>query len=325
MNSDFLSPDEIEALFDAASEGKLPTGSPAAAARRERWVRTVDFTRPTKFSSEQQRRLKRALDTFCRTGAARLGAERIPAEFEVLEVSQLTWADAYNLIPPNSVSGLVLTEGIEQPMLLSVELAFVVAALERLLGGDGSAEPPKERKLTEMDLALARRLLATMVEPLSSIWEETAGAALSLKTIDHVGEATHAAATSEPTLVLTLEARLRRVSSTMQLLLPFAAIAPVISGFSSGDGDVAVGPEDAAAVRAGLSAVDVTLRAEVADVRLSINEVLALKPGDVVTLDAKAGSDVLLFADRTPVLRTRPGRSGTRRAIQVIDREVSEK
>jgi flagellar motor switch protein FliM len=46
--------------------------------------------------------------------------------------------------------------------------------------------------------------------------------------------------------------------------------------------------------------------------------VLALRPGDIVKLDAMAGDDAAVYADGVPVHRARAGRSGTRRAIQIL-------
>ena len=50
-----LSEDAIAALVDAARDGRLPEEKPAPQRRRR--MRAVDFTRPTKFTSEQERRL----------------------------------------------------------------------------------------------------------------------------------------------------------------------------------------------------------------------------------------------------------------------------
>jgi flagellar motor switch protein FliM len=66
VSGQVLSPDAIAALVEAAKEGRLPEDS-AADRSRQRRMRTVDFTRPTKFMSDQERRIKRALETFCRT------------------------------------------------------------------------------------------------------------------------------------------------------------------------------------------------------------------------------------------------------------------
>ncbi|MDX6729416.1 MAG: flagellar motor switch protein FliM, partial [Baekduia sp.] len=53
--SDFLDANEIEKLFTRASEGNLPVESEERQGSRARWLRTVDFTRPTKFSTDQER------------------------------------------------------------------------------------------------------------------------------------------------------------------------------------------------------------------------------------------------------------------------------
>ena len=60
-------------------------------------------------------------------------------------------------------------------------------------------------------------------------------------------------------------------------------------------------------------------RVQVAAVELPIEEVLALRPGDVLRLAAPAEAGVTLYADQVPVQRAKPGRSGSRRAVQIIE------
>jgi flagellar motor switch protein FliM len=73
-------------------------------------------------------------------------------------------------------------------------------------------------------------------------------------------------------------------------------------------------------VRAAVGRVEMTVRAEVAAVDLPIEDVLALQPGDVLRLDARADDGVTLFAGAVPMHRAMPGRSGGRRAVQVTER-----
>ncbi len=71
------------------------------------------------------------------------------------------------------------------------------------------------------------------------------------------------------------------------------------------------------AVRTAVGRVGVTVRAEVAAVELPIEQVLALQPGDVLSRGAPAEAGVTLYADKVPVHRAKPGRSGARRAVQI--------
>jgi len=323
--SGFLDGAEIEQLFAAASEGKLPTAEvDEHKGRRARWLRTVDFTRPTKFSTDQERRIRRALDTFCERVATRLVAEhRTPIEMEIIDVGQFTWSNAFAQIPEHSLYVRLDTAPHPARMLLAAEIPMILVALERMLGGRDAA--PRDRELTTIDLMVAERLFGTIVGELSQIWFDIAEMTFAVGHVDTQSETVQVAAGSEPTLALTLEARLEGLSSTLSLLVPFAAIAPVASAFSRHEeGGARYDPASAAAVHRSVSLVDVTLRAEVADTVLSLEEVVALQPGDVVRLDAPADAEVTLYADRTAVHHARAGRSGKYRAVQITTPVIPE-
>jgi flagellar motor switch protein FliM len=322
MTGQHLSPDAIAALVEAAKEGRLPEDTGADRSRQRR-MRTVDFTRPTKFTSDQERRIRRALETFCRTASTRLSAElRMPLELEVINVSQLTWGNAHAQVPSRSVSCLIDVPDVPTRMLLSAELNLVLSAIELLLGGAGAHDGARQRdrRLTDIDWALARHFLDRLIAQLSIVWQDIAEVGLGLAGLDMHLETAQTAPVSEPTLGLTIEARMDRDSSTLALLLPFSAIAPVAHRFSSREDASSEDPRETAAVRDAVGRVEMTVRAEVAAVDLPIEQVLALQPGHVLRLDARADDGVTLYADAVPMHRALPGRSGGRRAVQVTDR-----
>jgi flagellar motor switch protein FliM len=311
--------DRIAALMAAAGQARRPAEGETVAGRRPRWLRTVDFSRPTKFTTDQERRLTRAIEAYCRTASARLAAERVPCELELLDCSQHTWSNAQAHVPPGSVVALAAVEPLGTRIVLSAENPLLLGALEALLGGQPERAPRADRKLTDIDLLLIRRVFETLIEALSSVFADHAGIELKVTDVDPAGETTYLEQPSEPTLALTMEARLGRASTVMVLLLPYHAVEPVLGRFSGRD-DANDGPDPRTvdAVRAGVARVDVTVRAEVADRIMPVHEVLALEPGDVVKLGAAAGSQVTLYAEDVPVHRARPGRSGSRRAVQVL-------
>ena len=318
MSGEVLSADAIAALVEAAKDGRLPDEQPAASRRRSR-VRTVDFTRPTKFSADLERRLKRSLDTFCRTASTRLSAElRMPLDLELLSVAQLTWANAHAQVPPKSIAAIVETAPLGTRLLLSAERDLVMTSIDLLLGADGDA-PVIDRRLTDIDWAVGRHFLDRLLSQLSVIWNDIAEIELAIGALDLHLETAQLAPVSEPTLSLTMEARLAGNSSTLTLLTPYTSIAAVAQRLASrdDDGGVTAGDGHHERLSRAVGGVDVTVRAEVAAVELPIERVLALRPGDVLPLQAPAAAGVTLYADQTPVHRGRPGRSGSRRAVQV--------
>src|ERR1700749_1491573 len=113
-------------------------------------MKTIDFTRPTKFTPDHERRLGRALAAFCRTSSTRLSAElRLPIELEFVEATQLTWANAHDRLDAPAPGGGVARRPPGTELLLGVDRAFMVTGIESRLSG-APDEPVADRRLTEI-------------------------------------------------------------------------------------------------------------------------------------------------------------------------------
>lgn len=313
-------PDEQVA---AARDGALPDAAAPTASQRRKRVRTLDFTRPSKFTTDQQRRLERAHETFCRTASTRLSAQlRVSVSLELVDTAQVTWTSALEELPESSITAIVDVEPHGGRMLLCVELSLVLSLIECLLGGGAEGEPEggiASRHLTDVDLALTRRILQTLLDELSiSVGELSEGLRFGLSDLETERAPSGIAPLSEPTMALTLAARLGGMSAPFMVLIPHRAIEPVLIASDPAVAEVEV--DAATAVGEALGAVQVQLRAEVGSIDLPLDEVLALRAGDIVRLAEGAGAGgVTLFADQVALHRARLGRNGRRRAIQIIE------
>ena len=318
--NDVLSNEQVAALVEAAKQGQTGTPEPAQK-RRARRVRDIDFSRPSKFAQDQQRRLERAHESFCRTSGQFLSTELLtPIELEVLSLDQLTWSTAIGQIPQPSICATIECRPLGTQVLMTAELALMLRLAERLLGGT-SATLVKPRELTEIEVALVRRVFDTLLEQLSATWSELAGITTHLLAVESQIANINLAPPSEPTLMLTIEVKFDGSSSTMALVLPHRSVEPALEHLSGSQfGEVRIDAGAKAAVRTGVAAVEVELRAEVASRQMPVEEMLALKPGDVLRFRVPAASGVTLFAGQVPAHRAQPGRNGNWRAVQVAGR-----
>jgi flagellar motor switch protein FliM len=326
--SEVLSNEQVADLVAAAKEGTIPSSAPQRRGRPRR-VRDIDFSRPSKFTQEQVRRYLRAHDAFCRTVSTRLSAElRTPVELEAINADQLTWSSALGEIPQPSLLAFVETEPHGTLLLLSAELPTVMRLVDLLLGGTGQVQT-SGRELSEIELSLAARVFHTIVDQLSITWQELFDTSLTLRHLETQIANANFVPSTEPTLILTLEARSgQAASSTVTLAVPYRSIETVVGKLSANVYDLG-GPapdEDSAnAVRASLTNVAVELRAEIASTGMSVGDVLGLSVGDVIRFDSPASAGITLCADTVPIHRARPGRSGNHRAVEVVERlEESE-
>ena len=314
-----LSEEQVAALVAAAKDGHLPDGSAQLPPSRRRRVRKIDFTRPSKFTTDQQRRLERAHETFCRSVSTRMSAElRAPISVELIDTAQLTWANALDEVPRRSVSGIVEVAPIDGRILITAELTLLLGLLERVLGGQ-TGERPAERTLTDVDRALVTRLFQSLLDELSISFGDLAELQFRLIDLETERAPAQLAPLSEPTLAMTFEFKLGRQSSTMVLLIPHRAIEPVLRTAGATQQDADMRADAAAAVGEAMGEVIVQLRAEVGSVDMSLGAVLALRPGDILRLDgAAAEGSVTLYADAVALHRAKLGRNGRRRAVGVL-------
>jgi flagellar motor switch protein FliM len=315
--ADTLSSDQIEALFEAAENGSLP----ATDAQRQRSARVtpVDFTRPSKFTKDQERTLRRAHETFCRTASTGLGADmRTTIDLEVVGVAQQNWSNAVLEIGSDAVCAIVEAQPLGTKLLMSVERIFALTLIERQCGGS-LVKVPADRPLTDIDMVMTRRIFRLFVEQLSLVWNEFAGVTLELTDIEPEPGSAQIATLSEPTLTVTIEIRMNRGSFTLSILLPWSSIEHASGRFNLGEHDGrSDDPRDGQAMNTALGAVPVNLRAEIGAAELTAAELLALGEGDIVRF-GNASAGVTLFADDVPLHSARPGRDGGRRAVQIVE------
>jgi flagellar motor switch protein FliM len=284
-------------------------------------MKKIDLTRPTKFTPDHERRLGRALAAFCRTSSTRLSAElRLPIELEFVEASQLTWANAHERLASSSLCAVVDLRPIETQVLLAADSGFILTGIESLLSG-GPEEPPADRRLTEIDLALARRLFDDLLGQLTVVWRDLTGAELVLAGIDSQLETAGVAPVSEPTLELAMRAHMLDREFALTLLLPHRAIAPVEERILGrrGAGDEAADPVTGLRLREAMAGIEVALRAEIAGPQTPAADVLGLTPGATLRLGGRVGEGLALCVEGVRVMRAKPGRSGSRRAVQVLE------
>jgi len=321
--SDILNPDQIAALFEAAKSGEVPE-TPVHTNRRQQRMRSVDFSRPTKFTTDHQRRIARSVDAFCLGAATRLTAElRASVEFETLNTTQVTWAAAQALLPSSSLAVIVALEPLGTRMLMTVESQFVLTAIEGLLGGS-TERAPKPRRFSEIDWMLSRRLVDSLVHQLSAAFHDIGGnLSFTVEDIAQQTDATSIASVSEPTYVVMIESRLAGHSTALSLLIPWVAIDP-IADLIAGRDESGGGPALDTGIDRALAAAPVTIRAEVAALGLPLADVLSLQPGSVIRLGALASDGVSLYAENVRIARAAPGANGVRRAVQVLEHQEED-
>jgi flagellar motor switch protein FliM len=301
-------------VSQATSSGAQAQAERATTAEAQ----PLDFSQPTKFTTELRRRIAGVLTPFCKATAARMATElRAPVLMRQIEARQLTWTAARSALPQDALLVALEVKPIGKQMLLAVEHPLILRTLNCLLGGSAAGAPPA-RRLSDIDWALTRRLLDSIALQLSSVWRDLGGLELEVQEIDLDGDAGMFVPIGEPTYAATLECTVAELRSEIALLIPWGAIEPVVGEILGVGGEPqAPDPQQTRGLQRRLASADLLVRAEIGATQLGVEQVLALGPGSVLRLDTHAEHGVRLLAERVALARGMPGRSGAHRAVKL--------
>lgn len=286
-------------------------------------ISSVDFRQPTRFTHEHQRALQRGNDMFCRAAANRLTAlTSIAAEMRPLEPVQLSYGQALPALGDPDVMALVdVSNGSRLALTFSAGLLLAVA--ERLLGGTDavSVTAEDEHALTDIELRVSEQAIGMIVAALSATWSENLGLTLSLGAVSTTPQLVQLVAPSEPTMALPYRLSYGGLESDVCVIVPHTAVSTALEAASTRRGAAIQQPgQTTRPVGPAVAEVPIVTRAEVSGIEMTIGELQALQPGDVVALAAAAHRPVTLWADDRPVHAARVAVRGSRRVAQVLQR-----
>src|SRR4051794_39938266 len=308
-------PDVTQALPSEPAFSARPDFGP-----RQARVQEIDFRRPTKFARDLVRRLEHAHESFCRTASSGLSAElRTSVELSVAGSEQLPYGTAMAETQPDSMLAVLNVAPLETEVAMVVEMPLALRLVDRLLGGSGKPREGASDTLTDLEIMILRRVLKSLVEPLSATWLDLADVHFSFASMQTSPMTFQLVPPSEPVLMLHLEARVDGLVSPLVMCIPYRSVDAIVGKLEQRhyDGHEIVDATAAGKVREAISGVDVELRAEAGAVELKASDVLAIRVGDVIRLRRPADRGVGVYARDVPTYVATPRRHGNARAVEI--------
>jgi flagellar motor switch protein FliM len=320
MSGHTLSQEEIAALAAAVRDGEDIAFTPTPTGR-ERRVVEYDFAAPIKLSPDQQYQLERLYEGYCRRATTRISPTmRTLTEMEVISVEQLSWSEAVQRLPEDFAAAIVVDGSEALQMMFCSDLPFVWHCTSRLLGGaQGMTWKSSRGHLTDIERTMGDVVFNQFVDELEQTWSSVLPTDMRSSGVRVDAGNSHLAPPREPTVLVTLEVRFDRQSHVLWLVSPYRTVEPAAGKLVQGYLDGTMPVEGAVRMEDALDEVEIEVRVEVGATHLPMAEVLTIAPGSLLTLDTSADQGMVLYTAAQAVFRVRPGRDGTRRALEIAE------
>ncbi len=301
--SDILDQSEIDALLNAVEGGAMGVGIAAydeSEDARGINVQAYDFKRPERVGKEQTRALEILHDAFARNfGASLSGYLRTIVEVSVSHIEQLTYSEFIHSLPNPTCFNLLNSEQLDGQLCLEISPLIVYPIIDRLLGGSNADLFIPQRPLTQIEQRLIQRITDRATHHLSAAWSQILPTVFTVDDFESNPQLVQIVPPNETVVVIGFELKLGHRAGTMALCIPYQAMEPIMSRVSQqswltyekrrGPGDDGVEK-----LKTGLNGAPVDLRAILAKTRITVSELMALRPGDVITTEKPATGEIVV-------------------------------
>jgi len=315
MAKDFLSQDEVDALLNGVSgeseetqeEEHLEGVRPYNLATQERIVRgrmpTLEI-----INERFARMLRLGLFNFVRR----------TAEISVGPVRVVKYADfVRNLVVPTNLN-LVQVKPLRGTALLIFNPELVYLVIDSLFGGNGQFHTRVEgRDFTQTEQRIIQRLIGVVFEDLEKAWSAIHPLKFEYIRSEMNTQFANIATPNEVVVVTTFNIELGTAAGEFHICMPYAMLEPIRDVLCSplqGE-QMDVDKRWVRLLSRQVQAADVELVVNFGRAELTVQQVLNMQPGDVISLEV--ARPLMAEVDGVPVIECKCGVFNGQYALQV--------
>lgn len=321
MAGDVLSQNEIDALLSALSTGEVDANE-IKEEQQQRKVKVYDFRRPDKFSKDQIRTLYMLHENFARLLNTYLsGHLRAMVQVNVASVDQMTYEEFIRSVPNPSVISVLQMQPLKGNAILEINPSIIFAVIDRLFGGSGQVSS-KPRPLTDIEENIVRRVMGKTIESLAEAWKQFVPLKPILEAIEMNPQFTQIVPPSDMVVLITLQAKVGQGEGFINLCIPYLVLEPIMSKLSTtywvaGTVRGTSTEQHIQSIKRRVEQIRVPIVVELGKTSVTVQELLELRPGDVLQLDTRIKEDMKVVIGSYKKFFCKPGILGSKLAMQI--------
>ncbi len=314
---DLLSQDEIDALLHGVDEGAVKTEDEEGTFAAE-GARPYDFTSQERIVRGRMPTLEMVSERFARYFRISLfNLLRRTAEVSFSGVQVIKFSEfIHSLFVPTNLN-LIRFKPLRGRALIVLDPTLVFTAVDNYFGGSGQFYNKVEgREFTPTEMRVIQILLDLAFKDLKEAWKPVMDVELEYLNSEVNPQFANIVSPSEIIVISTIHIELEGGGGNLHVALPYAMLEPIrelLDSIQSDRGDVDNRWREA--LNYEVMGVPVELYGILLEKTLTVEQILNLEPGDVISVDIP--DQVTLFAEEIPLFHGRVGVANGNYAVKI--------
>lgn len=220
-----------------------------------------------------------------------------------------------------SYIALVNLKPLRGTMLLVADVELVTSIVESRFGGNGRFPVSlRKREFTTVEQKVMRRIIDTALEQFALAWQPIEHFEPDIVRQEFNPQFASVATASEIVIVSTFLVKVDNGHGRLMICIPYTTLEPLRDQLMSGVVADSVDQDNRwyELLKNGVEQATMPLRVELAEIEMTIGDLLALRPGDVFEIDRP--ESVTVEANGLPLFRGHWGKHGRRLAVRIDER-----
>ncbi len=320
--ADVLSQEEVDALLKGVQEGKVPT-EPQSPPEG---VKPFDLTGKERVFHHRIPFLERLNEAFARNLRLKLTStfgRYIDVDFKGTEVRRFSEFIAVVMAPASY--NLLKMSPEEVNLLVVMESTVVFTLVEFFFGGTAATViTRKEPSFTPLEHKVIERVLKDVAEVIKDCWAEVSEINPEILTSEENPEYIAEVDPSEHIFGGEFEVTMDEVTGKLYLLYPHTTVELLKDKLGNMDASQAANRiEYSEWLKASLKQAGLTLSVELDTVEISLEQLLALKEGDVLSLSTSPEDALVMKIEGVPKFLVRAGTHHGSVAVKIL-KEINQ-
>jgi flagellar motor switch protein FliM len=205
--------------------------------------------------------------------------------------------------------------------LLVIESKLAYALVDSFFGGDDRPYTKIEGKdFTPIELSIVRKVVELAIDDLENAWASVEKIDCSFVRTEVNPQFVGIVPPTDVVIASTFDVELENANGTITLVIPYSTIEPIKQKLSTGfqvESDQTDKKLWTAVLQEQLLETKVDVHVELGQTEVTLNELMKLKPGDVITLDQDANGEFDIQIEDTKKFKAFYGISHGSVAVQV--------
>jgi len=327
MSEQILSQNEIDALLSAVNDGEiaLEEAAPEGAEQDEAAASAVkyDLLSQDRIIRGRMPTLDIINDRFARQFRITLSNSlRKILQVGVESTSLMKYGEFLNYLPIPSCLNVVRFNPLRGSCIIAIETKLIFTFLNNWFGGSTNAQERIEgRDFTSIELMIVRKVVNLLIDDLQRAWAPVFPIRGEYVRTEINPQFLAVVAPSDVVVLTSFEIEIDNLRGTVQIVIPYSTVEPIRGHLSSGMQSEGGGDDNGwtEQISTHLEGVETRVSVVLGRATITIRDLLALKAGDVITLDQPETEALEMFVERAHKFDVSPLERAGHLAAEIVN------